>query len=204
MTARVGQTAGRSRRSRRAVLALAVIALLSACGSASDQAAPLPSSASRTDGGAEPGGQAPTADAACPASGMRPRVGHQEAAMGLRVVTLEMANCSDADVVLRGYPELTFLDDVGAPVPVAVGTGAPEPLTDPGPNTLTLPPGYTAVSYLSWRNTVTDVHESRVVEAERIVIGPPAAEPTTLDLKVDAGTTGVVRVTAWQQPPPPS
>lgn len=123
------------------------------------------------------------------------------------VIALEMTNCSTADVVVSGYPLLTFLNGAKTPVPVAVAAGAPEPLTDPGPNTLTLPPGHAAVSYLSWRNTVTDADAdadaSRVVDAEHIVIGPPGVEPTTLALKVDVGTTGGVQLTAWQQRLPP-
>lgn len=150
-----------------------------------------------------PTDQAPTGP--CPPSGMRITTDRGSAAMGLRQVGLNLANCGDEDLEVEGYPDLTLLDEDREPVTgvrilhgtdqISSGTGVPGP---PGP--VTLRPGESASSSLAWRNTTqagVPVHAPYVEVATEP--GTPARIVTP---ELDLGTTGELGVNPWQKDDP--
>ncbi|MGV9269583.1 DUF4232 domain-containing protein [Kitasatospora sp. NPDC003701] len=155
-----------------------------------------------------PSAEAPKPGGPCPASGLRLFADDGDAAMGLRVVGLHLANCGASAVTVNGYPELELLDldhraidGVGilhGGAAIATGTGADDP-----PRELVLQPGEGARSTLVWRNT-TEAGEP--VNAPYVrVRATPGAAPVTVTPELDLGTTGRLGVGAWtrddRQPP---
>lgn len=133
----------------------------------------------------------------CPASGLRFEADQGDAAMGLRAMGLDVTNCGNRPYRLNGYPDVTVLDDSGAPFPgvrTVQGTDevsmAPE---DPGPRPLTLEPGGTAHAALYWRMHNTDGVYLRVAPKKgdgTVTIEPP--------YPLDIGPENVLGTTAWQ------
>nr|WP_280697506.1 DUF4232 domain-containing protein [Kitasatospora sp. GP82] len=103
----------------------------------------------------------PTTPRPCPETGARLRTGDTEAAMGLRVMTVELVNRGKPPYALDGCPTVRVLDDSLEPFDVYVSHGSSAISTierfDAGPTPLTVRPGETAVTRPTWRNTVTDV-----------------------------------------------
>ncbi|MFD1150572.1 DUF4232 domain-containing protein [Saccharothrix hoggarensis] len=169
-----------------------VLVLLSACTPVPGQPEPAPSR---------------SADA-CP-HGVEYDVLAQEAAMGLRVLSLRATNCGAEAVELNGYPSVTVLDAERAPLLVAVGQGSfgisAVTAFDAPPQPVVVGPGESARTGLLWRNTYTDVSAPPAVGEHleiAVAAGRPAQVYTPLDehrhpVTLDLGSTGKVGVMPW-------
>jgi hypothetical protein len=192
---------------RTAVRLAAVGLLLAGCG---------------TEGAGRPAGstsQAPTSTAAppsttiptCPESGVQVTTGVVDAAMGLRVMAIELTNCGAQTYTVTGYPVLTLLDEERQPFDVQVLHGA-EPITrdegfctptgqfDAGPQPVTLAAGERAVARVVWRNLTTDEFD-HLVNATYLSVAPSAGEmphEVAPNGGIDLGTTGQLGVSAWE------
>lgn len=177
---------------------LAAVAVLAACD-------PAPAAEPST-----PATRPTAAGADCPKSGVTIRPGAAEAAMGLRVLSLELTNCGDAPYPLHGYPGVRVLDEHREELHVEVGEGssgiAVVDAFDAPPTRITLAPGETATSGLLWRNTVTNATVPATT-GSYLEVRPAAGAPwQPLDdaeeppLTIDLGTTGKVGVRAWTSP----
>ncbi|MFE3599044.1 DUF4232 domain-containing protein [Streptomyces sp. NPDC059142] len=142
----------------------------------------------------------PAAPAACPTSGVRVTPGPVQGAMGLRAMTVTLTNCGTRPYELNGYPSVRVLDEERDPYDIEVleGTDAIHmagPAPDPAP--LTLKPGETARSGLSWRmmspDTSTTYLEITPAPGER----PQTME--TLDGPLDLTDSGRLGTTPWQK-----
>ncbi|KJS63080.1 DUF4232 domain-containing protein [Streptomyces rubellomurinus] len=144
--------------------------------------------------------EAPQPGGPCPPSGVRLYADEGDAAMGLRVVGLNLRNCGTSPVSLDGYPTLQLLDHEHLPIDgvrllsggaeIATGTGADAP-----PQKLTLRPGEGAHSTLVWRNTT---EAGAAVNAPYVrVRATPNAAPVTVTPELDLGTTGRLGIGAW-------
>ncbi|WP_232792631.1 DUF4232 domain-containing protein [Actinacidiphila yeochonensis] len=158
----------------------------------------------------EPGGRPATPRASspaprggiCPVSGLLVSGEVPDAAMGLRVLTVSLTDCSEDDRVVSGYPQLEVLGTDHRPVHVDVhhGITVTDAVDDPAPTTLRLHPGERVVAALAWRNLVTGTGEGTdapvVGSALRITVdGAAQTVPATLDL----GSAARLDVTAWYQ-----
>lgn len=148
-----------------------------------------------------PADEAPVPAGPCPPSGVRVTADKGDAAMGLRVVGLHLENCSTAPYHLDGYPQLQILDALHRPVTgisiLRGSSGSVGAAFDAPPRPLTLQPGETASSGLTWRNTVTD---GTSVNAPYVrVHARPGASPVVVTPELDLGTTGKLGVSAWRK-----
>ncbi|ROP36959.1 uncharacterized protein DUF4232 [Saccharothrix texasensis] len=154
----------------------------------------------------------PSADA-CP-TGVEYAVAGEDAASGLRVLTLELTNCGTEALELEGYPSVTVLDADHAPLPVAVGRGSSGisavEAFDTAPLPVTVRPGESAVTGLLWRNTYTDTSTPPVVgehlELALTTGGPPQVFTPTREgdgtaLTIDLGSTGELGLRPWTAAP---
>ncbi|GAB2832771.1 hypothetical protein GCM10022221_34420 [Actinocorallia aurea] len=138
---------------------------------------------------------------ACPAEGYRVLQGVSDAAMGLRVVQIDLQNCGDKPVKLNGYPEITLMDSDGERVDVKISQGsggiAAIPTFDAPAQPVTVEPGKTATAGVLWRGLVDSGGES--VTIDRIVVTPGAGlAAQRLDgLNLDLGTTRAIGVAPW-------
>jgi hypothetical protein len=153
----------------------------------------------------------PSADA-CP-TGVEYAVGGEEAASGLRVLTLTLTNCGTEVVRLQGYPSVTVLDADREPLTIAVGHGSfgisPVEAFDAEPQPVTVGPGESAVTGLLWRNTYGDTSAPPAVGEHlelAVATGRPAqvftptrsnGDPVTIDL----GSTGKLGLRPWTAAP---
>ncbi|MFI6638732.1 DUF4232 domain-containing protein [Streptomyces sp. NPDC050504] len=147
-----------------------------------------------------PAGEAPAESGPCPASGMRVTADRGDAAMGLRVVGLHLANCGTAVVGLHGYPRLELLDDQRKPVSgIRILDGTREISTGVGqdgpPRPITLRPGERASATLAWRNT-TGTGAAVNVPYLRVT-AKPGAPTVIVTPELDLGTTGRLGVSPW-------
>ncbi len=143
---------------------------------------------------------------ACPASGLTLWAEQTEAAMGLRVMSIALANCDTRAHTLDGYPTVRVLDQDHRPLDIQVGTGkafidsiALIESLDATPHRLTLQPGRQARARLVWRNTVDDITRS-AANGSYLDISPTTGTDRQLvrpDGPVDLGTTGRLGVTSW-------
>lgn len=148
-----------------------------------------------------PAGQAPAEPGTCPASGIRVSADEGDAAMGLRVVGLHLDNCGTRPYTVEGYPVLELLDADLQPVDgIKILDGSGEITTGAGPDEkprpVTLEPGESATAGLVWRNTTesgtpVDVPYVRVRAKE-------GADPVTVTVHLDLGTTGKLGVRPWE------
>ncbi|WP_037852503.1 DUF4232 domain-containing protein [Streptomyces sp. NRRL S-340] len=169
-------------------------------------------SATGTDGGARlkivkvrsvPAAEAPAGTGPCPTPGVRVYADDGDAAMGLRVVGLHLANCGTRAYRLDGYPAVRLLDERHTAVTgvrilhggasIATGTGA-----DAAPRPLVLEPGESARAALVWRNT-TGLGSEPVHAPYVRVVAKPGAAAVTVTPELDLGTTGKLGVGAWQK-----
>ncbi|WP_405897743.1 DUF4232 domain-containing protein [Streptomyces sp. NBC_00727] len=140
----------------------------------------------------------------CPSSGVRITNDRGDAAMGLRVVGIHLANCGTTDYRLNGYPALRLLDEDREPVSgveilhgtTAISTGIGG---DAAPRLVTLHPGESAYANLAWRNTTTEGDPVNAPYAE--VTAKPGAKPVTVTPELDLGTTGRLGVGPWTKTP---
>lgn len=153
----------------------------------------------------------------CPASGARVALSGQDAAMGIRLTSLELTNCGEEPYSVTGYPELTLLDEERQPFTVEVLHGA-EPITsdsgyctptgrfDPGPQPVTLAPGERAFAGVVWRNLTTDEFDKLITAPYLSVVPSEGEEPqeTSPPGGIDLGTTGRLGVGAWRPDGPSS
>lgn len=151
-----------------------------------------------------PAAEAPPAAGECPPSGIRVTTDEGNAAMGLRVVGLQLENCGKSDYPLDGYPLLELLDEDRAPVPgirIVEGSGGITTGTDfdDPARPLVLKPGESAVSGLMWRNTTESGDPVNVPYVR--VRARQGADPVTVTPRLDLGTTGKLAVRAWTRPP---
>ncbi|MCC8250226.1 DUF4232 domain-containing protein [Saccharothrix luteola] len=158
-----------------------------------------------------PPSPSPSADA-CP-TGVEYAVTGEEAASGLRVLTLELTNCGTEALRLEGYPSVTVLDADREPLTIAVGRGSfgisAVEAFDAEPWPVAVGPGESAVTGLLWRNTYTDTSAPPVVGEHlelAVATGRPAqvftptrenGEPVTIDL----GSSGKLGLRPWTAAP---
>ncbi|WP_170231992.1 DUF4232 domain-containing protein [Saccharothrix saharensis] len=149
----------------------------------------------------------------CP-TGVEYAVTGEEAASGLRVLTLELTNCGTEPLRLDGYPSVTVLDGDRRPVTIAVGRGSfgisAVAAFDAEPQPVTVPPGGSAVTGLLWRNTHTDTSAPPVV-GEHLELAVATGEPTRVftpvapsgggPITIDLGSTGKLGVRPWTAAP---
>ncbi|HEX2133217.1 MAG TPA: DUF4232 domain-containing protein [Actinophytocola sp.] len=191
---------------RRALLAVLGVALLAGC----DSGTAMSGSTS-----AVPRPAPPTAE--CPAEGVRISAASAEAAMGIRVLTIEMANCGPGPYRVSGYPDVRLFDEEREPIDVAVLPGSASIASvaafDAPPTPVTLRPGEKAWSGLLWRNLVTDstVDATTAVRMEaasiegmpwqRVPLVVPDEVDGTRTVTIDLGNTGKLGVRAWHKTP---
>ncbi|WP_433261950.1 DUF4232 domain-containing protein [Actinosynnema sp. CS-041913] len=192
-------------------VALLLLLSVTACGSpsAGQQLTLAPTSSSSRP-------PAPTTSP-CPEGGVLVTALSGDAAMGLRVLTLQMRNCGTAPYTVAGYPDLRLLDEDGDVLDVEVQRGSAgvsriDSFEVP-PQEITLQPGDTAKTGLVWRNTYDDTTDPPQV-GTRIDIAPavgrprqtfmprlgPNGEPWAEDMPpvtVDLGSTGKLGVSPW-------
>lgn len=147
----------------------------------------------------------------CP-HGVEYEVAGEDAAMGLRVLTLKLTNCGTAALELHGYPSVTVLDADREPLTIAVGRGSfgisAVEAFDAEPQPVTVAPGRSAVTGLLWRNTYTDTSAPPVV-GEHLELAVATGQPTQVvtpvrsggePITLDLGSTGKVGVRPWSAP----
>lgn len=154
---------------------------------------------------AVPADEAPAGPGECPPSGIRVTADDGDAATGLRVVGLHLANCGASDRRLDGYPALQLLDEAREPVTgVRILSGTAEISTGLGgdgpPAPVTLRPGESASASLAWRNTTTDGEPVNVPYVR--VTAQPGAPAVTVTPELDLGTTGRLGVGPWRKDRP--
>ena len=133
-------------------------------------------------------------------------MGDGDAAMGLRVTTLEMVNCGSRPVTVNGYPAVRVLDADQNPLDIQIINGSSTVALIPGfdtpPSQLTLQPGDKAEAGVVWRNTYTDTTDPPVNGAY-LAVAPAVGDPwqtVTPRSHIDLGSTGRLGVTAWGPP----
>ncbi|MFD9701769.1 DUF4232 domain-containing protein [Lentzea sp. NPDC059081] len=142
------------------------------------------------------------------AAGVRFTTNSTEAASGLRVMAVEVANCGTEALELNGYPQVSLFDGEGQPLDVAILDGSGGITSLPGfddpPQPITVLPGETASSAFVWRNTRISPWEppqlARHVElatAPGAVRQPLVALPPHDSIHIDLGDTGRMGVRAW-------
>lgn len=136
----------------------------------------------------------------CPASGMRVTTDEGDAAMGLRVVGLHLANCGTGVLQVNGYPRLQLLDEKRRPltgVRILDGTGAISPAGGPvaPPRPVALKPGESASASLMWRNTTESGAPVNVPYVR--VTAKPGSPSAVVTPELDLGTTGRLGVGPW-------
>lgn len=185
-------------------MVLAALAVLAGCGSRLDLR-PLPDPAV-----AQPISLAtPTSGEPSCATGVRFTAGYTDAAMGLRVMSVEMLNCGTQPVELNGYPQVKLLDEHWQPLAVEIidGSGGIAVVEgfDDAPQRIVVQPGETAKSAFMWRNTYTSVDPPQVGSHVDIAAAPGGtvqslspASPQK-DIHIDLGSTGRMGVKAWHR-----
>lgn len=147
-----------------------------------------------------PAAEAPPEPGECPPSGLRLTLEGGTSATGLHIRGLRLENCGTRDYSLDGYPLLEPLDtdrSLVEGVQILHGSGGiilPGGEFDEPAHPLVLKPGESAFSSLLWRSAAGRVTYVRVR-------AQPGADPVTLTLHLDIGTTGKLAVRAWTRTP---
>lgn len=152
-----------------------------------------------------PASATPTASTApqppsCDASGIVVRTAGRDAALGLRVLTVELENCGTDDVALHGYPTVRVLDSSCTPLDIDIVNGVTA-IPDPGPHDITVPPGGRAHFAAVWRNTVEDP-STPIPDARYLDVRPTRDQPAHVvdpGSRIDLGTTGRLSLSAWSR-----
>ncbi|MDR6199616.1 hypothetical protein QE374_001525 [Microbacterium sp. SORGH_AS428] len=123
--------------------------------------------------------------------------GEPDAATGHRGLRLELLNFSDAPCTIEGYPDIAFGDQNGHLLDTTIEHGGSFMATDPGPASVVVPAGSSAVAYLGWDAQST--HGALIARTLwAAVVAGETRGSWPVELDVVAGTT--VAVTAWQAP----
>ncbi|MFD7631594.1 DUF4232 domain-containing protein [Streptomyces sp. NPDC059851] len=207
------------RATARAVGAAVAVAVLAGCSTPPAPAlAPGPTSAVRPakprpapPGGPSADGRPPAAAPAssgetCPAGGVRVRQRGGDSAMGVRILAVELVNCSTGPYELEGHPQIRLLDRKRTPIEVEVLHGSGDiaggvPSMDRPAERVSLQPGGTASFGMLWRNLVTDPSVP-AAEGWAVEVTPKPGAPTvTVELRdsVDLGNTGRLGISVWAE-----
>ena len=141
------------------------------------------------------------------AAGVRFTSNYTEAASGLRVMSVEVANCGTEALQLNGYPQVSLFDAERLPLDVAIlqGTGGITVLDgfDDPPQPITVQPGESAASAFVWRNTNTSLEPPQVAKHVELATAPGAVQQPLIavapqrSIHIDLGSTGRMGVRAW-------
>lgn len=152
----------------------------------------------------------------CSPEGVGFSVASTEAAMGLRVLTLEMVNCGTEPLVVNGYPTVRLFDADHEPITVTVGQGSAGVAMvegfDAPPQEVVLRPWEKVRSSLLWRNLVTDATVNATT-AEFLEVASATGEPWqevpmvmpdpmgsgAMTVDIDLGNTDTLGVEAWRK-----
>lgn len=150
---------------------------------------------------------APTSTAPSCDTGLRFTSGFTNAAMGLRVMSVEVVNCGTQPVVLNGYPQVKLLDEQWRQLAVEITNGSGGIASvdgfDDAPQPITVQPGERARSAFLWRNTNTSIDPPQVGSHADIAAAPGGTWQSLLsaspeeDISIDLGSTGRLGVRAW-------
>ncbi|MFI6102090.1 DUF4232 domain-containing protein [Lentzea sp. NPDC051213] len=154
------------------------------------------------------GGATASAEPVCD-NGLRFSMGDGDAAMGLRVVQVQVLNCGPESLQLNGYPQVQLLDEDRRPLTVDIlegsgGISSVEGFDDP-PQPITVLPGETAKSAFMWKNRNTGEVEPQLARYADMAAAPGgtwydlAPRPGSTTLYIDLGTTGRLGVKAWHR-----
>jgi hypothetical protein len=119
-----------------------------------------------------------------------------EAALGHRAVVIKLTNCRSNVMTVNGYPDVTVLDGKRMSMDVTVTRGTSYMAIDPGPTTIHLRKGETAMAAVSWSNTVElgkDTAEGTYLSIASRAHDKPIIWPVVTDI----GTTAKLTLTAW-------
>lgn len=143
-------------------------------------------------------------------TGLRFTANGTSAAMGLRLMSVEVTNCGSEPLELNGYPQVKVLDAQHEQLDVAVleGSGGIAAVDgfDAAPQPITVPPGESAKSAFLWRNT--HASEEPPLVGKHVDIAAVAGDtwqplvPTSQQgsISIDLGSTGRIGVQAWHRP----
>jgi hypothetical protein len=158
--------------------------------------------------------ETPTPPPPCPEPGVRIYLAGEDAAMGLRFISVGMINCGTKPVDVNGHPGVRVLDKDKQPEPVTAANGTQGITTDDQidapPKPLTLQPGEKAMSGLIWRNTTLD---GKAITGTYFEVTPLPGAPAQIFLPtrhddlsggpvpatIDLGTTGKLGVGPWSK-----
>lgn len=142
-------------------------------------------------------------------TGLLFRSGFTDAAMGLRVMAVEVVNCGTQPVELNGYPQVKLLDEHWQQLDVQIldGSGGIASVDgfDTPPQPIVVQPGETAKSAFMWKNTNTSVEPPQIGSHVDIAAAPGGTfqplltTPPGKDLFIDLGSTGRLGARAWHR-----
>ncbi len=148
----------------------------------------------------------PTSEPPCD-TGLRFTTNGTSAAMGLRLMSVEVVNCGTQPVQLNGYPQVKLLDEQWQPLDVQIieGSGGISRIDgfDDPPQPITVQPGERAKSAFLWRNTHTSIDPPQVGSHVDIAAAPGGTVQTLIPvapethINIDLGSTGRMGVRAW-------
>ncbi|MDX8047955.1 DUF4232 domain-containing protein [Lentzea sp. BCCO 10_0798] len=142
-------------------------------------------------------------------TGLRFTANGTGAAMGLRMMSVEVTNCGSEPLELNGYPQVKVLDAQHEQLDVAIleGSGGIAAIEgfDDAPQPITVAPGESAKSAFLWRNTHASVDPPLV--GKHVDIAAAAGDtwqplvPTSQQgsILIDLGSTGRIGVQAWHR-----
>jgi Protein of unknown function (DUF4232) len=132
-----------------------------------------------------------------------------DAAMGLRVMQVQVRNCGTEALQLNGYPQVQLLDEERQPMVVDIleGSGGISSVDgfDAPPQPITVQPGETAKTAFMWKNTNTGEVPPQVGWYADMAAAPGgvwyelAPLPPRTSMHIDLGTTGRMGVQAWHR-----
>ncbi len=163
----------------------------------------------------------PTTTGPCPDGGVVITALDSEAAMGLRVLSLQLRNCGTRPYEVNGYPDLELPAEDGQRLDVRVEHGSSGisriESFERQPTSITLKPGDRATAGIVWRNTYDDTTNPPQVGAQ-LDVAPLAGRPRQTftprleangdpwrednpAVTIDLGSTGRIGVSPWAELP---
>ncbi|SNY73138.1 DUF4232 domain-containing protein [Paractinoplanes atraurantiacus] len=189
----------------RRLIVLLAVPLVASCSTpwqASNGLAPTPAPSVTTSPVAVPTASGPTAPpaveavSACSLTGVLITAERGEAAMGYREMALTVRNCGTEPYEVKGRPDIVVLDEDGRPLKISI---VPSNYYTAPPKRLVLKPGTSALTMLSWRNTVTNISGAADTGASLAVAVSKGGtrQLVTLPSPLDLGNTGQLRASVW-------